>query len=106
MVSDARIWRLSPPTTARSTRKVRGAAAGAAVLSFRRRSTHHRDNNLHANRDFDSDTIPRDRRTELEAAIVAAGRPLRRLFEDISVPFDWSVTAAEFTERVRATMDD
>ena len=61
---------------------------------------------------FDSDSIPRDRRPELEAAVVAAGRHLKKLFEgwivatpdrrkfavriasypelDISVPFDWS----------------
>jgi hypothetical protein len=25
---------------------------------------------------------------------------------DISIPFDWNATAAEVTERVRATMDD
>ena len=30
---------------------------------------------------FDSDTIPRDRRAELEAAVVAAGRHLQKLFE-------------------------
>ena len=77
---------------------------------------------------FDSGTIPRDRRAELEAAVVAAGRHLAKLFEgwivatpdrrkfavritsypelDISVPFDWNATAAEVTERVRAAMDD
>lgn len=76
---------------------------------------------------FDSDTIPRDRRAELEAAVVAAGRHLSKLFEgwivatpdrrrfavgitsnpelDISVPFDWNVTPAEVTEGVRAAMD-
>lgn len=76
---------------------------------------------------FDSDTIPRDRRTELEAAVVAAGRHLKKLFEewivatpdrrkfavritsypelDISVAFDWNATAAEMTERTRAAMD-
>lgn len=76
---------------------------------------------------FDSD-IPRDRRAELEAAVVAAGRHFTKLFEgwivatpdrrkfavritsypelDISVPFEWNVTAAEVTERVRAAMDD
>ena len=75
---------------------------------------------------FDSDTIPRDRRAELEAAVVAAGRQLQERFEgwivaapdrrgfavritaypevDISVPFDWNATAAEVTERVRAAM--
>jgi hypothetical protein len=30
---------------------------------------------------FDSDTIPRDRRPELEAAVVVAGRHLNKLFE-------------------------
>jgi hypothetical protein len=30
---------------------------------------------------FDSDTIPRDRRAELEAAVVAAGRHITKLFE-------------------------
>jgi hypothetical protein len=30
---------------------------------------------------FDSDTIPRDRRAELEAAVVAAGHHLTRRFE-------------------------
>ena len=65
---------------------------------------------------------------ELEAAVVAAGRHLSKRFEgwivatpdrrkfavritsylelDISVPFDWNLTAAEVTERVRAAMDD
>jgi hypothetical protein len=77
---------------------------------------------------FDSDTIPRDRRAELEAAVVAAGRHLSKRFEgwivatpdrrrfavritsyptvDIAVPFDWNATAAEVTERVRVAMDD
>jgi hypothetical protein len=77
---------------------------------------------------FDSDTIPRDRRAELEAAVIAAGRHLSKRFEgwivatpdrrrfavritsyptvDISVPFDWNATAAEVTERVRVAMDD
>jgi hypothetical protein len=77
---------------------------------------------------FDSDTIPRDRRPELEAAVVAAGRHLNRRFEgwtaaapdrrrfavritsypevDISIPFEWNATPAEVTERVRAAMDD
>jgi hypothetical protein len=77
---------------------------------------------------FDSDTIPRDRRADLEAAVVAAGRHLSKLFEgwivptpdrrgfavritsypavDISIPFEWNATAAEVTERVRAAMDD
>jgi hypothetical protein len=71
---------------------------------------------------FDSGTIPRDCRAELEAAVVDAGRHLSKLFEgwivatpdrrqfavritsypavDISVPFEWSATAAEVTERV------
>jgi len=30
---------------------------------------------------FDSDTTPRDRRAELEAAVVAAGKHLSKLFE-------------------------
>jgi hypothetical protein len=30
---------------------------------------------------FDSDTIPRDRKAELEAAVVAAGRHLQERFE-------------------------
>jgi hypothetical protein len=77
---------------------------------------------------FDSHTIPRDRRAELEAAVVAAGRHLQNRFEgwivatpdrrefavritsypevDISVPFAWNTTAAEVTERVRAAMED
>jgi hypothetical protein len=77
---------------------------------------------------LDSDTIPRDRRLELEAAVVAAGRHLTKLYEgwivatpdrrkfavritsypavDIAVPFDWNATAAEVTERVRAAMED
>ena len=77
---------------------------------------------------FDSDTIPRDRRPDLETAVVAAGRHLKKLFEgwivatpdrrrfavritsypelDISVPFEWNVTAAEVTERVRAAIED
>lgn len=77
---------------------------------------------------FDSDTLPRDRRPELEAAVVAAGRHLTKLYEgwivatqdrrkfavritsypdvDISVPFEWNTTAAEVTERVRAAMED
>jgi hypothetical protein len=77
---------------------------------------------------FDSHTIPRDRRAELEAAVVAAGRHLRKRFEgwivattdrrefavritsypevDISVPFDWDATAAEVTERVRSAVGD
>jgi hypothetical protein len=76
---------------------------------------------------FDSDTIPRDRRAELEAAVVAAGGHLKKRFEgwivaapdrrrfavritsypevDISVPFDWNATAAEVTERVRYAME-
>jgi hypothetical protein len=77
---------------------------------------------------FDSYTIPRDRRPELEAAVVAACRHLSKRFEgwivaaqdrrrfavritsypevDISIPFEWNATAAEVTERVRAAMDD
>jgi hypothetical protein len=77
---------------------------------------------------FDSDTIPRDRRPELEAAVVAAGRHFRKRFEgwivatpdrrkfavqitsypelDISMPFDWNATAAEVTERVRTLIED
>ena len=77
---------------------------------------------------FDSDSIPRDLRAELEAAVVAAGRRLHKQFEgwivatpdrrgfavritsypevDISLPFAWNATAAEVTERVRATMED
>ena len=77
---------------------------------------------------FDSDTIPRDRRPELEAAVVAAGRHFQKRFEgwivatpdrrkfavritsypevDISVPFEWKVTAAEVTEHVRMAMEE
>ena len=77
---------------------------------------------------FNSDTVPRDRRHELEAAVVAAGRHLTKLFEglivatpdhrrfavritsypqvDISIPFEWNATPAEVTEGVRAAMDD
>ena len=77
---------------------------------------------------FDSDTIPRDRRAELEAAVVAAGKHLSKRFEgwivatpdrrrfavritsypevDISIQFEWNATVAEITERVRAAMDD
>jgi hypothetical protein len=77
---------------------------------------------------FDSDTIPRDRRADLEAAVVAAGRHLSKLFEgwivatpdrrrvavritsyptvDIPVLFEWNATPAEVTERVGAAMDD
>ena len=77
---------------------------------------------------FDSDTIPLDRRAELEAAVVAAGKHVQKRFEgwivatpdrrkfavritsypevDISVPFDWNATAAEVTECVRAAMED
>lgn len=77
---------------------------------------------------FDSATIPRDRRAELEGAVVAAGRHLSKRFEgwivaapdrrefavritsypdvDISVPFTWSATAADVTGRVRAAMED
>jgi hypothetical protein len=77
---------------------------------------------------FDSDSIPRDRRAELEAAVVAAGRHLQKGFEgwivatpdrrefavritsypevDISLPFAWNATATEVTVRVRAAMED
>jgi hypothetical protein len=77
---------------------------------------------------FDSDSIPRDRRAELEAAVVAVGRYLQERFEgwivatpdrrefavritsypevDISLPFAWNATATEVTERVRAAMED
>jgi hypothetical protein len=71
---------------------------------------------------FDSDTIPRDRRPELEAAVVAAGRHLSKRYEgwivatpdrrkfavrmDVSIPFEWNATPAEVTERVRAAMED
>jgi len=77
---------------------------------------------------FASDTIPRDRRAELEAAVVAAGRRLSKLFEgwivatpdrrtfavritsyptlDISVQFEWNATAVYVTKGVRAAMDD
>ena len=77
---------------------------------------------------FDSDTIPRDRRAELEAVVVAAGGHTQKRFEgwivaapnrrtfairitsypevDLSVLFDWDATAAEVTERVRAAMED
>jgi hypothetical protein len=72
----------------------------------------------------DSATIPRERRAELESAMVAAGKQSSKQFEgwivaaadrrefsvritsypevDISVPFVWNATAAEVTERVRA----
>jgi hypothetical protein len=77
---------------------------------------------------FDSHTIPRDRRAELEAAVVVAGRHVQNRFEgwivattdrrefavritsypevDISVPFDWNTTAAEVTKRVRSAVED
>ncbi len=77
---------------------------------------------------FDSDSIPRNRRPELEAAVVAGGRHLQKLFEgwivatpdrrhfavritsypniDISVVFEWNATAVEVTERVRGAMDE
>ena len=78
---------------------------------------------------FDPATIPRDRRAELEAAVVVAAckqlskrlegwivaAPDRREFAvritsypevDISVPFAWDATAAEVTDRVRAAMED
>jgi hypothetical protein len=64
---------------------------------------------------------------EIEAAVIAAGRRLTKLFEgwivatpdrrrfavritsypalDISIPFEWNVTAAEVTEGVRTAMD-
>jgi len=71
---------------------------------------------------YDSETIPQDRRPELEAAVVAAGRHLSKRFEgwivatqdrrkfavritsspnvDIIVPFDWNATTVEVTEQV------
>ena len=77
---------------------------------------------------YDSETIPQDRRPELEAAVVAAGRHLSKRFEgwivatqdrrkfavritsspdvDIIVPFDWNATTVEVTEQVRAAMQD
>jgi hypothetical protein len=77
---------------------------------------------------FDSDTIPRDRRPELEGGRgcrrQASQKALRRLDSrhsrppevrradhviprgGFSVPFDWNATAAEVTERVRAAMED
>lgn len=83
---------------------------------------------IHADHDLRFRHHTADRRAELEAAVVAAGRHLAKLFEgwivatpdrrkfavritsypelDISVPFDWNATAAEVTERVRAAMDD
>lgn len=76
---------------------------------------------------FDSGTIPHERRAELEAAVVAAGRRLHQRYEgwivaipdcrkfavriasypevDVSVPFDWHTTAAEATERVGVAME-
>jgi hypothetical protein len=77
---------------------------------------------------FNSDSVPQDRRPELEAAVVAAGRHLQKSFEswivaspdsrkfavritaypsvDISVLFAWNATAAEVTERVRAAIEN
>jgi hypothetical protein len=77
---------------------------------------------------LDSHSIPRKRRSELEAAVVAAGGHLTKVFEGwivaatdlqtfvvrissypevgFSVRFDWNATAAEVTERVRSAMDD
>lgn len=77
---------------------------------------------------FDSDSIPRDRRAELEAAVIAAGRCLHKQFEgwivatpdrrgfavritsypevDISLPFAWNATDAEVTQQVRAALED
>jgi len=71
---------------------------------------------------YDSETIPQDRRSELEAAVVAAGRHSSKRFEgwivatqdrrkfavritsspnvDIIVPFDWNATTVEVTEQV------
>ena len=71
---------------------------------------------------FDSDTIPRDRRADLEAAVVAAGGHTQKRFEgwivaapdrrkfavritsypeaELLVPFDSNVVAAEVTERL------
>jgi hypothetical protein len=53
---------------------------------------------------FDSATIPRDRRAELEAAVVVAGKLLSKRFEGwiVATP----ATAAEVTERVRVAMED
>jgi len=75
-----------------------------------------------------SDTMPRDRTAELEAAVIAPGKHLSQRFEDwivatadrqkfamritsytevdISVLFDCNATAAEVTEPVRTAMDD
>ena len=83
---------------------------------------------LFGDRQSRSATIPRDRRAELEAAVVAAGRHLSKRFEgwivatpdrrefavrvtsypevDIAVSFAWNANAAEVTERVRAVMED
>ena len=77
---------------------------------------------------FDSDTIPRDRRAQLDAAVVAAGRHVGKRFEgwivatpdrrqfavritsypqvDISLSFDWDVPPGEVTERVRSALDE
>ncbi len=77
---------------------------------------------------YDSETIPQDRRPELEAAVVAAGRHSIKRFEgwivatqdrrkfavritsspdvDIIVPFDWNATTVEVTGQVRAAMQD
>ena len=71
---------------------------------------------------YDSETIPQDRRPELEAAVIAAGRHSSKRFEgwivatqdrrkfavritsspdvDIIVPFDWNATTGEVTEQV------
>jgi len=71
---------------------------------------------------YDSETIPQDRRPELEAAVIAAGRHSSKRFEgwivatqdrrkfavritsspnvDIIVPFDWNATTVEVTEQV------
>jgi hypothetical protein len=87
-----------------------------------------RDNTIMPIAIFDSASIPRNRRPELEAAVVAAGNHLSKRFEgwivatsdrrefavritsypevDIPMPFAWNVTTAEVTERVRAAMDD
>ncbi|MGA2736666.1 MAG: hypothetical protein ABSG65_04370 [Bryobacteraceae bacterium] len=46
---------------------------------------------------FDSDTMPRDRRAQLEAAVVASGRRLRHA--GYFRAFEWNAIAPEVTER-------
>jgi hypothetical protein len=106
----------SPPRCAGVKRRRRVASEATAIILFMPIAI------------FDSATIPRERRAELEAAVVAAGKQLSKRFEgwivaapdrrefavritsypeaDISVPFAWNATAAEVTERVRAAMED